>query len=146
MKKKRRESIISFSCIQCAEKGIAVICHLQKPPIIFLEKPVPNMDNLWVTIDGYHPPQTQSDWEETCFLDQSYHGYYSWPKILQYPMNKQERYHSKNMPEDVMILYERFSDRSFLQQMIELMLVDESEDEDLEFSEIRFAMYKVRRT
>ena len=110
-----------------------------------MEKSVQDIDNLWVTIDGYQPPQSQSEWEETCFLDKSYHGYYFWPKILQYPMNKRERYSSDDMPEEVIILYDRFNDRSFLQQIIELMLLDEVEDEDLEFSEIRFAMYKVKR-
>lgn len=110
-----------------------------------MEKSLDPIDNLWVTIDGYQAPQTQSEWEETCFLDKSFHGYYTWPKILRYSLNKRERYHPNDMPEDVMILYDRFRDRMFLQQMMELMLLDEVEDEDLEFSEIRFAMYKVKR-
>jgi hypothetical protein len=102
-------------------------------------------DNFWVTIDDYQPPQTQIEWEETCFLDKSFSGYYCWPKIIKYSINKRDRYTLDNMPEEVAILYDRFSDRNFLIQVIELMLLDEVEDEDLNFSEIRFATYKVNR-
>ena len=102
-------------------------------------------DNLWVTLDGYRPPQTQLEWEQTCFLDQPFHGYYCWPRRIKYSINKRERYTPDNMPEEVAILYDRFSDRNFLQQVIELMLLDEVEDEDLNFSEIRFAMFKVNK-
>ena len=98
-----------------------------------------------MTIDGYHPPQTQSDWEQTCFLDQSYHGYYLWPKTIEYSLNQRERYTEENMPEEVMILYDRFSESDFLAEMIELMFLDEIEDEDVAFNEIRFTMYKVEK-
>ena len=102
-------------------------------------------DNLWVTIDNYQPPQTQIEWEETCFLDKSFYGYYSWPKTIKYSINKRERYTLDNITEEVAILYRRFTDRNYLIQTIELMLLDESEDDDLDFHEMRFSMYKVKR-
>ncbi len=98
-----------------------------------------------MTIDDYQLPQTQIEWEQTCFLDKSFYGYYCWPRIIKYSINKRDRYTLDNMPEEVAILYHCFSDRNFLIQAIELMLLDEVEDEDLNFSEIRFAMYKVNR-
>ncbi len=65
-------------------------------------------DNLWITMNDYQPPQTQIEWEQTCFLDKSFHGYYCWPKMIKYSMNKLERYIHNNMPEKVAILYDRF--------------------------------------
>lgn len=109
------------------------------------DRPGDRDDNLWVTIDDYQPPQSQIEWEQTCFLDQSFYGYYCWPKIIKYSINKRERYTLDNMPEEAAVLYNRFSDRSFLKHVTELMLLDEAEDEDFDFNEIRFAMYKVNR-
>ncbi|CAF3782672.1 unnamed protein product [Rotaria sp. Silwood1] len=65
-----------------AAKGIAEFCHLQKPPRIYVEKPLKEIfesmdaslsvcinvddfpgerpDNLWLTIDNYKAPKTQN--------------------------------------------------------------------------------------
>jgi hypothetical protein len=107
-------------------------------------------DNLWITIDDYKPPKTQIEWEETCFLDESFHGYYTWPKMIKYSMNKRERYTLNNMPEKVAILYERFIDKKFLTRAVQFVVLDEDEAEDNEeckitFNDIRFAMFKVDR-
>ncbi|CAF4800212.1 unnamed protein product [Rotaria sp. Silwood1] len=147
-----------------AEKSIAAICRLQKPPRIYIEKsldeilynvgqsiptlvdgdcqPGDRHDNLWVTIDGYKQPETQTEWEQTCFLDNSFYGYYTWPKIIKYSMNKRERYTANNMPEQVAILYERFIDKNFIQQSIQLMVFDEEKNE-IKFDKTRFLMFKV---
>jgi proteasome activator subunit 4 len=98
-------------------------------------------DNLWVTINDYKPPKSQTEWEETCFLDKSYHGYYKWPKIIKYPMNKRERYTKENMPERVAILYEKFIDKSFISKSIQFMVLDE-EEEAINFDIHRFRMFK----
>ena len=120
---------------------------MQKPPRIYVEKsfeeilhnidkplPITNEchpgdrdDNLWITIDGYKPPKTQIEWEQTCFLDKSFHGYYTWPKIIKYSLNKRKRYTEENMPEQVAILYDRFIDKNFLKQFIQLIILDEEE-------------------
>lgn len=115
------------------------------PTIIHEERhPGDRDDNLWITIDDYKPPTTQNEWEKTCFLDKSYNGYYNWPKIIKYPINKRQRYTSlDDMPENVAILYNRFIDKSFLMEVIELMVLDEEDDDDINFTEIRFAMFKV---
>ncbi|CAF3918247.1 unnamed protein product, partial [Rotaria sp. Silwood1] len=100
-----------------AEEGIAAFCRIQKPPRIYVEKTLDEIlqrpvnvdqchpgdrdDNLWITINDYKPPKTQKEWEETCFLDKSFHGYYKWPKIIRYPMNKRERYTKEHMSENV---------------------------------------------
>ncbi|CAF3301587.1 unnamed protein product, partial [Rotaria sp. Silwood2] len=147
-----------------AEKSITAICRLQKPPRICMEKPIDEIlqnigqsaptlvggdhqpgdrhDNVWVTIDGYKQPETQTDWEQTCFLDKSFYGYYTWPNIIKYSMNKRERYTANNMPEQVAILYERFIDKNFIQRSIQLMVFDEEKNE-IKFDKTRFLMFKV---
>jgi hypothetical protein len=103
-------------------------------------------DNLWVTIDDYKPPETQIEWEQTCFLDKSFHGYYIWPKTIKYTMNKRTRYTKENMPEQVAILYDRFIDKNFVLRATQLMVLDENpekEEDKIEFNETRFAMFKV---
>jgi hypothetical protein len=138
------------------------LCRLQKPPRIYVEKsleeilrsmgkPLPAViheeghpgdrdDNLWVTIDDYKPPQTQIEWEETCFLDKSFHGYYTWPKMIKYTMNKRTCYTKDNMPEEVAILYDRFIDKNFVVRATQLMILDE---DGINFDNTRFAMFKV---
>ncbi len=140
------------------------MCRLQKPPQIYVEKsleeilhtigkPIPAVihqqghpgdrdDNLWMTIDDYKPPQTQIEWEETCFLDKSFHGYYTWPKMIKYSLNKRTRYTEENMPEEVAILYDRFIDKNFVVRATQLMILDEKK-EDKDFNKIRFAVFKV---
>jgi hypothetical protein len=99
-------------------------------------------DHSWVTIDGYKPPKTQIEWEETCFLDKSFHGYYTWPEMIKYSLNKRTRYTQNTMPEDVTILYDRFIDENFLQRLIQLIIFDEDNNE-INFDKIRFAIFKV---
>jgi hypothetical protein len=99
-------------------------------------------DNLWITINDYKPPKTQTEWEQTCFLDKSFHGYYKWPKIIKYPLNKRERYTPENMPEQVAILYDRFIDKKFVAQLIKFMVLDKETDNI--FNCVRYRMFKVR--
>ncbi len=139
---------------------------MQKPPRIYVEKsleeilhntgkPLPAViheeghpgdrdDNLWITINDYKPPETQIEWEQTCFLGKPFYGYYTWPNMIKYSMNKRERYTQNNMAEKVAILYDRFIDKNFVQRVTQLMILDE-EDDEINFSEIRFAMFKVDR-
>ncbi|CAF1410376.1 unnamed protein product, partial [Rotaria sordida] len=103
-----------------AEQCISALCRIQKPPRIYLEKsnhdlsyytnkicPGDRDDNLWVTYNDYQPPKTQFEWEQTCFLDKCYYGYYEWPKIIKYPMNKRERYTKETMPEHLDELWQK---------------------------------------
>jgi hypothetical protein len=131
---------------------------LQKPARIYVEKSLDDIlqrpvdlnscrpgdrdDNRWVTIDGFQPPASQQQWEEMCFLDKSFHGYYTWPKTIRYVMNKRERYERETMPEQVAIVYERFMDKKFLARAIEYMVKDEDQDE-IKFDVHRFRMFKV---
>ena len=78
-----------------------------------------------------------------CFLDKSFHGYYKWPKIIKYPINKRERYTKENMPEDVTILYEKFMDKNFINKFTQFMVLDEEEDQ-IHFDIHRFRMFKVK--
>ncbi|CAF3979958.1 unnamed protein product, partial [Rotaria sordida] len=149
---------------KCAEKGIAAFCRLQKPPRIYVEKSLEeilhNMDksssstidnnkshsidcnnNLRITIDSYRPPETQIEWEQTCFLDKSFYGYYTWPQMIKYSINKRTRYIQNTMPEDVTILYDRFIDKSFIIRFIQLIIFDEDNGE-INFDKTRFAIFK----
>lgn len=141
---------------------MSALCRIQKPPIIHLEKPLHDIlyhidkpcpgeecccpgdreDNLWITLNDYQPPKTQLEWEQTCFLDKCFHGYYKWPKMIKYPMNKRERYNKETMPEHVAVLYQRFMDRNFLSQLIQNMIIDEEGVEN-NFDIHRFRMFKV---
>ncbi|CAF2738132.1 unnamed protein product [Rotaria sp. Silwood2] len=98
---------------------IAGVCRLQKPKLVYEEKslneifqnngqlstinindehhPGDRVDNVWLTIDGYVPPKTQIEWEQTCFLDKSFHGFNTWPKIIKYAINKRECYSRTNI-------------------------------------------------
>ena len=87
--------------------------------------------------------KSQTEWEQTCFLDKSYHGYYKWPKIIKYPMNKRERYTPGNMPENVGILYERFIDKEFISKFTQFMVLDEEKGK-INFDARRFNMFKVK--
>jgi hypothetical protein len=101
-------------------------------------------DNLWVTINDYKPPKTQIEWEQTCFLDKPFSGYYCWPKMIKYSLNKRERYTLDNMPEEVAILYNRFMDKNFVIRVTQLMILDEG-DGRIKFSKTRVAVFKVNR-
>ncbi|CAF1512268.1 unnamed protein product [Adineta steineri] len=130
--------------------GIVTICHFQKFPRIFVEKSLENIpyqedypddrdDNLWITIDNYKPPKTQIEWEETCFLDKSFHGYYTWPKRIRYSLNKREHYTQNNMIESANLIYNRFINKDFVIQVIQMMILDEKN----EFNKTQFTMFKV---
>ncbi|CAF1592529.1 unnamed protein product, partial [Adineta steineri] len=144
--------------------GIISLCRLQKPPRIYVEKsleeilsnngkPLPHIttdqchpgdreDNLWLTFNDYIPPETQIEWEETCFLDKSFHGYYTWPKTIKYPLNKRARYTKDHeMPQDVTILYDRFMNEKFVRQITQLMILNETEEQK-NFDKDQFVMFK----
>ncbi|CAF4174719.1 unnamed protein product [Rotaria sp. Silwood2] len=143
--------------------GMIALFRLQKPPRILIEKPLDEIlryehqqlpitidekcspgdrdDNLWVTINDYKIPDKQIEWEETCFMDKPFHGYYKWPKVIEYCMNKRVRYTQQTMPEQVAIVYDRFIDKNFIIQLTQSAVLDE-DDGDINFSENRFLMYK----
>ncbi|CAF0997933.1 unnamed protein product [Rotaria sordida] len=138
-----------------ASPSISTLCRLQKLPRIYVEKTLEEIlhrpintechpgdrdDNLWLTINDYIPPKSQAEWEQTCFLDKSFHGYYKWPKIIKYPLNKRERYTRENMPEQVAILYNRFIDKNFVAKFIQLMVLDKEGDSSFDVN--RFRMFK----
>ncbi|CAF4145551.1 unnamed protein product [Rotaria sp. Silwood2] len=144
-------------------KGIVAFCRLQKPPRIFVEKPLNEIlhrngqiplpiingecysgdrdDNLWVTINHYQPPETQIEWEQECFLGKSYHGYYTWPKRIKYSMNKRARYTRNEMSEQVAIIYDYFIDKTFLTRSIQVIIFDDN-SERINFDRTQFAMFK----
>ncbi|CAF3152333.1 unnamed protein product [Rotaria sp. Silwood2] len=129
---------------------IAGVCRLQKPKLVYEEKslneifqnngqlstinindehhPGDRVDNVWLTIDGYVPPKTQIEWEQTCFLDKSFHGFNTWPKIIKYAINKRECYSRTNMSEQVAILYNQFIDGNFVKRMIRVLSLSLSFD------------------
>jgi hypothetical protein len=130
------------------EKSLEEIFHnMGKPlPTVIYEEghPGDRDDNLWVTINDYKPPKTQIEWEQTCFLDKPFYGYYTWPKMIKYSMNKRARYTQNNMPEEAAILYDRFTDKNFVARVTQLMILEEEKD-DKNFNKIQFAMFKVNR-
>ncbi|CAF3676972.1 unnamed protein product [Rotaria sordida] len=157
-------SEVDHDQIKYAIQSIAAICRLQKSPRIYVEKSLDGIlhetkkesssvtmhdechpgdrdDNLWVTMDCYKPPETQAEWEQTCFLDKTFHGYYTWPKMIKYSMNKRARYTQNDMPEQVAIIYNRFMDKNFLIQSTKLMISDEHTDE-INFDYVRVTMFK----
>ena len=58
-------------------------------------------------------------------------------------MNKRERYARETMPEDVLILYERFTDQEFISKFIQFMVLDEEKGK-INFDARRFNMFKVK--
>ncbi|CAF3001054.1 unnamed protein product [Rotaria sp. Silwood2] len=143
---------------------IAGVCRLQKPKLVYEEKslneifqnngqlstinindehhPGDRDDNVWLTIDGYVPPKTQIEWEQTCFLDKSFHGFNTWPKIIKYAINKRECYSRTNMSEQVAILYNQFIDENFVKRMIQFMVLDADDDDKIKFNTARFFLFK----
>lgn len=140
------------SMFQRATKAIVIICHVQKPPKIYAERSLSGVqrqeghpgdrdDNLWATIDTYRPATTQSDWEKSCFLDGSFHGYYLWPQTIRYAVNKRARYTDDDLPAPVAVLYHRFRHEDFLNRALQMMLLSDEK----ELGKTRLAMFKVRR-
>lgn len=125
------------------EKSLKDISHQLDQPF----SPGDRDDNQWVTLDNYQPPQTQSQWEETCFLDKSYHGYFCWPQMIKYPMNKRERYTEDNMPKEAAIIYDHFRDKNFVERVIQAMTIEEeNEANDVHyFDQTQFSVFKVKR-
>lgn len=143
---------------------MAAILRLQKPSRIFVEKPLEEIlrenkkslstiisnqlqpgdrdDNLWMTANDYKPPLTQTEWEQTCFLGKTFQGYYTWPKVIKYAMNKRTRYTKDNMSEQVAIVYDRFIDKDFVKHLTKVMIVDGHTD-DANFNVYRFTLFKV---
>lgn len=117
---------------------------LRRPVDVSQDQPGDRDDNLWVTIDQYEPPATEEEWQETCFLDKPYHGYYQWPKVIRYSLNKRERYVEGKMPEEVALIYRRFVDQEFLRRSIQWMVDGERSDHS-SFDLQRFRMFKVKR-
>jgi hypothetical protein len=58
-------------------------------------------------------------------------------------MNKRERYTKEHMPEHVMILYNRFMDKNFVNKLIQNMVIDEEEENENNFNIHQFRMFKV---
>ncbi|CAF5009955.1 unnamed protein product, partial [Rotaria sp. Silwood1] len=56
-------------------------------------------------------------------------------------MNKRERYTKEHMSENVVILYERFTDKNYINKFIQFMVLDE-EKEAINFDMFRFRMFK----
>ena len=148
-----------FLSLQYAAKSVAAFCHLQKPPRVYVEKSVEEIfrengrtapvkvgapgnrdDNRWLTFSDPPFSDTQSDWEERCFLDRLAAGYYQWPKTIKYVVNKRERYTQEQMPNDVAIVFQRFRDQSFVNRLIEQLVLD---DDETESNRVRFLMFKV---
>lgn len=98
-------------------------------------------DNLWITINDYKPPETQTEWEQTCFLDKCFHGYYKWPRVIKYPMNKRQRYTPGDMSEHAAVIYTRFMDKNFVTKLLQYMTLD-GEGDEITFDIHRFRMFK----
>jgi len=77
-------------------------------------------------------------------LDKSFHGYYIWPEIIKYSINKRIRYTPDTMPEEVAIVYDRFIDKSFITRFVQLIIFDEDNGE-IYFDKIRFNIFKVNK-
>ncbi|CAM2708912.1 unnamed protein product [Rotaria socialis] len=144
-----------------AVKAIAAFCRLQKLPLTYVEKSLDEIfhgtdrstttsiqsrsqpgnrdDNLWLTYNDYKAPETQTEWEQICFLDKIFHGYYQWPKTIKYALNKRERYTSGKIPAHVSIILDRFLDKDFVTKLSKCIIFDEG---NINFDKIRFLMYK----
>ncbi|CAF2108179.1 unnamed protein product [Rotaria magnacalcarata] len=144
-----------------AVKAIAAFCRLQKLPLTYVEKSLDEIfpgidrstttgiqnrsqpgnrdDNLWLTYNDYKAPETQTEWEQICFLDKIFHGYYQWPKTIKYALNKRERYTGGEIPTHVSIILDRFLDKDFVTKLSKCIIFDEG---DIDFDKIRFLMYK----
>lgn len=106
-------------------------------------------DNQWITIDNYQSIETQTEWENLSFFDEPYHGYFTWPKIIKYRMNKPIHYTMINMSENVQTISQRFVDQNFMKRFLELIISNEDQDEKnvrIKFNKERILMFKVTNT
>ncbi|CAF1329744.1 unnamed protein product [Adineta steineri] len=138
---------------QYAFKIVTALCHLQKPDRIYVEKSIDEIidnrnekyeggerdDNLWIIFNDYQPPKSQNEWEQTCFLNKTFYGYYQWPKIIKYTINKRERYNSNHLSQQVSIIFNRFIDKNFV---IQLIKVSVNNEDIIKFDKSRFSMFK----
>ena len=99
-------------------------------------------DNQWITIDNSQSIQ----WENLSFFDENHHGYFTWPKLIKYRMNKPIHYTVVNMSENLQVIYQRFLQENWIKKLIKLIISNEDQDEKnvrIKFNKERILMFKV---
>ncbi|KAG2467259.1 PSME4 protein, partial [Polypterus senegalus] len=102
-------------------------------------------DNRWVKYDSSRLPKTKEDWEACHFVEKTHWGYYHWPcKLLVYaPPEEQPKLSRKReeLTEGEQIIYEHFSDKKFIEQMIKFLSLEDRKGKD-KFNPRRFCLFK----
>ncbi|EMP23881.1 Proteasome activator complex subunit 4 [Chelonia mydas] len=102
-------------------------------------------DNQWLHFDCESLPKTKQAWESCCFVEKTHWGYYTWPQnMVVYASAEQQPKLGRRREELVeaeQIIYDRFSDPKFVEQLIKFLSLEDRKGKD-KFNPRRFCLFK----
>ena len=102
--------------------------------------PVPT-DNLWLQTDCSLVTKGGDEYKSLNFMDKPHVGFYCFPKPLMVYEKTDTFGDSKTMTESQLIVYKKFSDKQFLDQLLSYLSLEENKGKD-KFSSKRFQLWK----
>ncbi|XP_053094465.1 proteasome activator complex subunit 4B isoform X1 [Pangasianodon hypophthalmus] len=100
--------------------------------------------NDWLQYHADSLPHTQKDWDNFRFVEKTHWGYYCWPKklMLYAPVEQQLKdLRPEEMNESERIIYDHFSNPTFINQLIEFLSLEDRKGKD-KFNPRRFCLFK----
>ncbi|XP_055031264.2 proteasome activator complex subunit 4B isoform X1 [Misgurnus anguillicaudatus] len=100
--------------------------------------------NDWLQYHSDSLPQTQQAWDSFCFVEKTHWGYYCWPKKLMVyapPDEQPQHLCPDNMSERERIIYDKFTEPTFIKQLIEFLSLEDRKGKD-KFNPRRFCLFK----
>uniref|UniRef100_W5L008 Proteasome activator subunit 4b n=1 Tax=Astyanax mexicanus TaxID=7994 RepID=W5L008_ASTMX len=100
--------------------------------------------NNWLQYHADTLPRTDQDWDNYRFVEKTHWGYYCWPKklMLYAPLEEQPKdLTPEEMNESEKIIYEQFSNPTFINQLIEFLSLEDRKGKD-KFNPRRFCLFK----
>uniref|UniRef100_A0A8B9HAF3 Proteasome activator subunit 4b n=1 Tax=Astyanax mexicanus TaxID=7994 RepID=A0A8B9HAF3_ASTMX len=100
--------------------------------------------NNWLQYHADTLPRTDQDWDNYRFVEKTHWGYYCWPKklMLYAPLEEQPKdLTPEEMNESEKIIYEQFSNPTFISQLIEFLSLEDRKGKD-KFNPRRFCLFK----
>ena len=118
---------------------------------INLKDPGYRRDNKWHLFDSKFLSdfydnsiiQDEKKWEDTCFLDKSYWGYYCWPAQIKINFNQRQNFknNENEFNKVVEAIEQHFSDPNFIEKFIQFATIEETKGSE-KFDKKRFHLFK----
>ena len=122
------------------------------PVVIDRNEPGYRSDNKWHLYDPKFISDldencTEADaekWENTCFMDKSYWGYYCWPEEVKVNLNQRSNFNDKEKGkyfEAAKAIEENFTDPEFIKSFIRFSTIEEAKGNE-KFDKKKFHLFK----